>query len=1029
MQIPRYFEDPHTLHVGTMPNRAYYVPDAPAEGPRLYPAEWMEDSRRALYLSGADWQFRYETGSEDIPPDFFKPDFTAGAENGFAAIQVPGCWQTQGYDRHQYTNVRNPFPYDPPYVPAENPAGAYRKTFILTEERAACESFLYFEGVDSCFYVWVNGAFVGYSQVSHSSSEFRVTEWVRPGENLVAVLVLKWCDGSYLEDQDKFRMSGIFRDVYLLFRPTSHIRDFFVHADVQDFSEDGRKGPVSLSIDLEWFGEPRQARASLFGPDNVLLQQTQGEASLGFRLEDASLWTAETPVQYTVVLETGQEAIAQKVGFRKVEIRGAVIYLNGRKVKLKGVNRHDSDPVTGYTISRAQMQRDLQLMKAHNVNAIRTSHYPNAPWAPKLFAEYGFYVIAEADLETHGTTAIYGGGAEAGYYTKFLKDRTYGLLSHDPRFEQAMLDRSQRNVTRDKNCAAILFWSLGNEAAYGPNLEKAAAWVKAYDPSRLVHYESSIYQMEGEENDLTNIDVHSRMYAPVEAIDFYFTEAYQKEHRKPFLECEYCHAMGNGPGDLEDYFTRMEKYDGFAGAFVWEWCDHAVFKGRTNDGKCIYGYGGDFGEFPHDGNFCVDGLVYPDRTPHTGLLEFRNVMRPLRVSAVEDAGDSVLVSLKNQLNFLNASEAVSASWELAAEGIVVQKGFLPPLDIPAGETRAVRIPCRTGRPGSSSLRLVYRQKGGPFPPEGTFLGFDQAILREVPFQDPAVPAAAGAFVLREDARRLEISGPGFRHVFHKQKGVFQELCIANRPLLDRPMEWNLWRAPTDNDAGIAAQWREAGYDRTTVRVYSVDKEVKPEGVCLRVRFAVSAVSLQRILDGSACWHIAPDGSVRVTARVKRDPSMPYLPRFGLRLFLPSAFSQVEYLGYGPYESYVDKHRASWLGRFASPVSRLHEDYLRPQENSSHWGCRWVELSDGGNARFRAESPASFSMNASLYTQEELTLKRHAHELVPCGSTVLCLDGYMSGIGSASCGPELAESYRVDGEELSLDFLLSCRPQA
>lgn len=1027
MQIERYYEDPSALHIGTMDNRAYYVPDASKECG--FPAETAEESQKALLLSGCQWSFRYDSCPEDVPESFIRED-CCEESLGYAPILVPGCWQNYGYDRHQYTNTRYPFPFDPPYVPEENPCGSYRRWFELTEEEAASESFLNFEGVDSCFYVWVNGSFVGYSQVSHSTSEFRVTEFVRPGKNLLSVLVLKWCDGSYLEDQDKFRMSGIFRDVYLLFRPQSHIRDYFVHTPVSSFSEDGLTGSASIQIDLSWFGQADEAKAVLYAPSGEKLSETSGSESLSFQLEKAELWNAERPAQYTVVLSANGESIRQMVGIRQIEIRDAVIYLNNKKIKFKGVNRHDSDPVTGFAISREQLITDLRRMKEHNVNAIRTSHYPNAPWAAQLYSKYGFYVIDEADLETHGCVNIYGGGSEHSYFQKFVEDHTYGLIAHDPRFEEAIVDRTQRNVTRDKNNASVVMWSLGNESAYGPNLEKAAAWAKAYDPSRLIHYECSVYQMKGYNNDISNLDVHSRMYAPVEAIDYYFTDEFKKELNKPFIQCEYSHAMGNGPGDLEAYYGRMQKYDGYAGGFVWEWCDHAIYAGITEEGKPIYRYGGDSGEFPHDGNFCMDGLVYPDRTPHTGLLEFRNVMRPIRASLVSVSGKSVKALLQSQVDFLNAREFVSLRWELAAEGSVIAEGAVETPSLPAKGEAEIEIPCTLPEDASLlTLRLLYLQKeDAPLTPAGMLLGFDQLILKDAAAAKQAseTETGCGAVAIRDCGASIVVEGKAFRHVFDKKKGVFSSVSVNNVSLLDKPMEWNIWRAPTDNDRNIRHEWERAGYDRSTVRVYSVETAPENGGAVISAKLSISALFIQRILTISAQWHIAQDGTIRIEAEAKRDTALPFLPRFGLRMFLPKAFSQAEYLGYGPYESYCDKHHASYLGRFESPVSRMHEDYLMPQENSSHFGCRWAALQSETGDTFKAESPIPFSMNVSLYTQEELAEKAHPYELAPCGSTVLCLDSHMSGVGSNSCGPVLMEEYRVDGEILKMDFTLSLK---
>lgn len=565
-------------------------------------------------LSG-EWYFKYyESFADTFKNAFFTDDDENGLdidENNMSIVEVPAVWQSYGVDKHQYTNIRYPFPYDPPFVPEDNPCGLYIKHFEISDEELRFKSYLNFEGVDSCFYLWVNCEFAGYSQVSHSTSEFDISDLLNEGDNEIAVLVLKWCDGSYLEDQDKLRMSGIFRDVYVLFRPENHLRDYFIKTKLSD-----NYSHADVKIELDKIGEVDVA-CELYDADGVMIAEAEEEnGSLNLSLDSPELWSAETPYLYTLLIYAGTEIIPQSLGIDEVKVKNGVVLWNGQKIKIKGVNRHDSDPVTGYTISEEQALRDLTLMKQHNINAIRTSHYPNAPWFLQLCSEMGFYVIAEADLESHGAATCFGG---------YDLDH-YSALAVEPMFKKAILDRSQRSVIRDKNNACIFAWSLGNESGWGENLENAARWVKSYDPSRLLHYENCHVEAYGRKNDTSMLDLYSHMYWPTEKIDEYFSTTAIKT---PFIQCEYIHAMGNGPGDISDYMERFWKYDGFVGGFVWEWCDHAVYGGRTPDNRDIYRYGGDNGEFPHDGNFCMDGLVYPDRTPHTGLLEYKQAIRPL----------------------------------------------------------------------------------------------------------------------------------------------------------------------------------------------------------------------------------------------------------------------------------------------------------------------------------------------------------------------------------------------------------------
>lgn len=988
---PHYtHEDPQILHVGTCPDRSYYIPFADEKE--------AENglSSRVVPLNGA-WSFQYFPSCQDI---LDLEDGLAFDEEEMGQIPVPSCWQNQGYGRHQYTNVRYPIPCDPPFVPEENPCGLY-VSHIDMADPAAFRWYLNFEGVDSCFYLWVNGEFAGYSQVSHSTSEFDISSLLTAGDNTLAVLVLQWCDGTYLEDQDKLRMSGIFRDVYLLARPENHVRDFFVK---EAFSQDFSHG--TITVELELSGECAVS-ALLQAPngDTVGTASSTGEP-LVFELDDPILWNAEHPAQYTLTLSTEDEVIPQKVGLRKIEVRDGVVFLNGVAIKFRGVNRHDSDPVTGYTISREQAAKDLCLMKRHNINAVRTSHYPNAPWFLQLCSEYGLYAIAEADIESHGMAE------KLGYHV----EENYPDAADDPQFKKAILDRVQRSVIRDKNNAAVVIWSLGNESGWGENFENAGHWVKEYDPSRLLHYEGFLAYHKDRTPDFSMLDLYSRMYASTQAVDSYFNGGELDENlhgrRMPFIQCEYIHAMGNGPGDAEDYQQRIMQYPGFCGGFVWEWCDHAVYGGTTPDNRPIYRYGGDFGEFPHDGNFCMDGLVYPDRTPHTGLLEYKNVIRPIRAQRLEGS----TFRLHNYLDFTNAQDCVALSYEVMQDGEVLFGGNLEMPSIAPHQEADITLP-ELPEGGIATVTFFYTaKKASPFYPAGHALGFDELILSEEPFFLDA-PVEEGALQVEAGPRQVVFTGENFRYVFDNRTGLFSQMVYKNRELLSRPMEWNTYRAPTDNDRSVDFSWKQAGYHRPTVRVYSVEQE----GGALTCHLGICALYIGRFLDVKALWTVSPDGRVDVSLHGERDTRFPWMPRFGVRLFLPREFGEAEYFAYGPYESYVDKHRASRLGVYAQSVESMHEDYLKPQENSSHCGCRYVTLSDGAFA-LSAAAEQPFSFNVSPYTQEELAGKAHSYELEPCGCTVLCVDYKMSGVGSNSCGPSLLPQYRL--EEGRFDFAFS-----
>ena len=990
MKLQKYYEDPGILHVGTEPDRSYYIPYFRSYG---FDITEREKSDRFLSLNGK-WDFRYFDSIYDVDEEMIGASYNGA---GFHPIPVPSCWQNEGYGRHQYLNARYPFPYDLPYVPAENPCGIYRRTFRLDPKGAGRKYYLNFEGVDSCFYVWVNGEFVGYSQVSHATSEFDISDKVRfDTENVLAVLVLKWCDGSYLEGQDKFRISGIFRDVYILNRPVNHVRDFRITTKL-DASY--RHAVVRIECDCE--GEV-ETEFALYGPDKKQIDYISGKDGCAeFVVKNASLWNAETPNLYEVVIWTREESIRQAVGIRKIEIKDGVILINGAAVKFRGVNRHDSDPITGASISIKQAMKDLKLMKEHNINAIRTSHYPNSPWFPQLCSRYGFYLIAEADVESNGVLYLCGQETSA---DKFAK------IASDPRFEEAILDRNRKNVIRDRNEAAVVIWSLGNESGYGPNFEKAGRWIKEYDPSRLTHYESCVYEETGRKNDTSMLDIHSTMYASTQWIEEYFSNP---ENTKPFIQCEYVHAMGNGPGDIADYDRLIEKYPGFAGGFVWEWCDHAVYMGKTVNGREMYFYGGDFGDFPNDGNFCMDGLVYPDRKPHTGLLEYKNACRPVRITYT---GEKLLV--ENRLDFVNLANYAYAEYELLCNGTVIDRGEFALPALQPHVAREIKLPCRIPKKAGEYYLTIsyYLKQDWSLMKQGHKLGFDQLLIREgEPKPIEAVPK--GTVTVEENETTLYIKGDKFYYTMNKLTGTFASMIYENKEILELPMEWNIWRAPTDNDNNIGKEWREAGYDRTLVRVY--ESETQSESGIARISFTLSLAPVyrQKILDIQVLWEITGDGTVIATVNAKKGEEFPYLPRFGLRLFQPKEFSRVLYYGCGPHESYVDKHLASRMGLFTKGVADMHEDYLMPQENGSHYNCRYVEThSKDQTLHIRMSSPLSF--NVSQYTQEELTEKKHNFELVKSGMTVLCIDYRNSGVGSNSCGPELLPQYRLNENEMN-----------
>ncbi|MCB6371393.1 DUF4981 domain-containing protein [Blautia glucerasea] len=1006
MIVPRYYENLSVLHENTMPARAYYIPASKRMDNLV---EHREESDRMQLLNGT-WKFQYFNSIYDIQDSFFEKNYDT--EN-FDEIQVPSVWQMAGYDTHQYTNIRYPFPFDPPYVPQDIPCGVYVHNFEYSRDEKASKAFLNFEGVDSCFYVWINGSYIGYSQVSHMTSEFDVTDVLQDGTNTVAVLVMKWCDGSYLEDQDKFRMSGIFRDVYILKRPKQAISDYHIKTRIEDML-------AKVEIEMKFYS-PLNVKISIEDRNGavVALGSIAEEGTAVLEIASPELWNTENPYLYKLILETENEVIVDHIALRKIEIKDQVIYLNGQKIKFRGVNRHDSDPVTGFTISLEQLTTDLTLMKQHNFNAIRSSHYPNEPFFYEMCDKYGFMVIDEADIEAHGPCMIY--RKEDTDYNRFK--RWNEKIADDPVWEEAIVDRVKLMVERDKNRFCIVMWSMGNESAYGCNFEKALEWTKNFDPDRITQYESARYRNYDETYDYSNLDVYSRMYPALSEIQEYL----DKDGSKPFLLVEYCHSMGNGPGDFEDYFQMIQDNDKMCGGFVWEWCDHAIAHGTAENGKTIYAYGGDHGEEIHDGNFCMDGLVYPDRTVHTGLLEYKNVYRPARVISYDkESGELVL---HNYMDFDDLKDYVKISYELTQDGLVISKGILPEFSVaPHGEGKT-NLKINVPENGKCYLKLIYHlKKELPLLDEDHILGFDEI---EVSQKDAKCQLAEkwvektvtdSELQVSEDDTQIHIKGREFAYTIDKRTALFTEMKFAGREYLNHPMELNIWRAPTDNDMYIKSEWKKAHYDKAYTRAYTTEVVQGKHGVKITSHASVVAETVQKILDVTITWKIEAAGKIDADIAVTKDDEFPDLPRFGVRMFLDKKLSAVRYFGMGPQESYCDKHQAASHGLYRADVGDLHEDYIRPQENGSHYDCEYVELN---NSRYGivASAEKAFSFNASYYTQEELEKKTHNYELIESDSVVFCVDYALNGIGSNSCGPVVLEQYRFDDVLFRFQFTL------
>lgn len=986
-----YHENTGVLHLNTEPNRNYYIPFTKGTDPFV----WREESDRFHLLNG-QWDFKYFSDFRD----YLENENVTYSDK----ITVPGNWQLQGFDHPDYVNTRYPIPYNPPFVPDENPCGVYHR-FLDVSLKEGTDLLLNFEGVDSCFYLYVNNEFAGYSQVSHMTHEFNITKYLKDGRNELKVVVLKWCDGTYLECQDKWRMSGIFRDVFLLERPVNRIRNYKVETE--------NDGDVKITFDFT--GSSVHLKALILDAHgNTVASGETDNRELLLKVENPVLWNAEWPYLYKLILETEQEVIGDRIGFRKVEIINGAVCLNGIPIKIKGTNRHESHPETGFYVPWDFALRELSLMKQHNINAIRTSHYPPAPWVLQLCDEMGFYVIDEADNEAHGSV-------EASHTVDNNWDYSgICLLANEPDFDKEILDRVQMMVARDVNRPCVIFWSLGNESGYAKSFEMAARWIKSNEPSRLVHYES-IHEMDCFPKAVDSpetLDVVSRMYPSPEWIENDFLK--DEKEKRPFIMCEYCHAMGNGPGDLEDYWQVFYKHDRLAGGLIWEWCDHGLKIGEDANGNPKFAYGGDFHELIHDGNFVMDGLVYPDRRPHTGLKEVKNVYRPLRCELVN--AEKGLFKFSNMLDFRNIKSLLnSVNFEVTENGKLICQGSFRP-DIPAKTSLEIFVPEIEKTVSEISSRKEHGEIFVRFDYEdidkaGFSVGFDQVKLCEKT-ADENQCASSENVTVTEDSREIKMEGENFTYRFDKRLAQFASLVFDGSELLDKGLEYNAFRAPTDNDCNVKRDWYKYHLQSQITKVYNVSVS----GNAIRTETSLGWLVYKNSFRLISEYTVSGDGTIRFKSQVKITDKREYLPRFGLRFFLNKSFSDVTYYGYGPHESYEDKHRSTFKGLFSSKVADQYEPYVRPQENGSHWGTSFVSV-ESDRLKLTVTSPKDFSFNVSEYSQEELSGKAHNWELEKSGSTILCADYKMSGVGSNSCGPYLAEKYQFNEKEFEINFSL------
>ena len=998
----QYHESLKDLHVGCVKPHAYFIPyqsDAAADTCN------RASSDRFLSLCG-EWDFHYYRALHEVP-DFTSSEWTGvGAER----LTVPMSWQLalgRGYDVPHYTNVNYPIPLDPPFVPTDNPCGLYERTFFLDAEALEKREIrMVFEGVDSCFYLYVNQKFVAYSQVSHMTSEIVLDDYLVAGENRVQVLVLKWCDGTYLEDQDKIRSSGIFREVYLLLRDRVHIEDLYVRSTLnEDLSH------AIVSAEFTGTGDA-EISYRLLSPDGAELAVGKTKGSLTLDVDAPRLWSDEDPALYLLYLSCGTEHIRQEIGIRRFEVKGRILYVNGKKVKGKGVNRHDSHPYLGGATPMEHMLRDIHIMKAHNVNMVRTSHYPNDPRFLELCDRYGLYVCDEADIETHGMQSC----------------GNWDLLTDDPAWGEAYLDRAERMMERDKNRASVLMWSVGNESGVGCNHRLMADYFHARMPGCIVHSEDAgkraldAYKRADEKTRKTlpysydYVDVESRMYPSPEDIEVDYMK--HPLSKKPFFLCEYSHAMGNGPGDLEKYWKQIYANDCFFGGCVWELLDHSVDVGTVGDPKFIYG--GDMGTFPNDGNFCVDGLLYPDRRPHTGMLELKEVLRPCRLVAFD--AERMTVTLHNLRHFTTLSD-LDLYWTVERNGRVVREGRILELNVAPERRRtyALKLDDLASLDGFCYLNLYFRtNKATPWASAGYEVGFEQVALDTAAMKPVSKACMRGAFTLCECDGAITVTDGDCVYRVDRAHGVISSVKGNGKEMLASPILPTIWRAPTDNDRNVKSTWYGKLYDKMQISCRELKVIGKAEDE-IRVGAALSmgAPSKRSLIHMDVVYVFARGEGVAIEMDVKVTAKDAFLPRFGVEFKMPAGFEQLSYFGRGPVESYEDKRHASRVSLYGTTVTDHFEHYVRPQENMAHIETRWMEVSTMAGAGLLAlntESTPAFSFNCSHFTPLQLTETAHDYELLPLAETVVNLDYRHSGIGSDSCGPVLDEHLRINETE-------------
>lgn len=975
---------------------------------------------------------------------FLKKHF-ASFQGEWDEVAVPGSWQMQGlekpernWDKPHYTNVQMPFPHKPIEVPEENPTGIYRRTFTVPESWSGQRVVVHFGGADNTLLVFLDGQPVGLSKESRTPAEFELTGRIKPGraQELVAV-VIKWSDSTFIEDQDHWWLSGLHREVFLYATPAAHLADIKAEALLDG---DLQTGLLKVAVQLDGpVPEGAQTGMMLYDGDRPVWKkplrapvEKMALPERPFRLGNAyeskipkvQPWSAENPKLYRLVvsllLPDGTcDSTSIDIGFKRIEIRNRQLLINGRAVLIKGVNRHDHHDTRGKALTRADMELDILTMKQFNFNAVRTSHYPNDPYVLELCDRHGLYVIDEANIESHAF---------------------YHECCSDPRYQAAFLDRVSNMVLRDKNHACIYAWSLGNESGYGANHDAAAGWVRSYDPARTLHYEGARIG-DWVTGYAAATDYICPMYPAIDKIiEWSKNPKNRKIDPRPLILCEYSHAMGNSNGCLSDYFEAFEKYEGIQGGFIWEWIDHGIVQ-TGPDGRPFWAYGGDFGDKPSDFNFVCDGMVWPDRTPHPAMFEFKYLARPVKVEAVNLKKGKIKIVSKRDFTSL---ADLKGTWKLVQEGQVLQRGNLPKLAVAPGRSMEVSLPLKSLPVGESFLDFEFQTlKATSWAEAGHRVAWDQLALPAVKSKKSPVDPASLPWQIEADGGRMIAASGELVAGFDLKNGVWEGWSLGGIDLLAVGPDLNIWRAPTDND-GIKlhhldrnpkpwnrhkalTRWWEGSYDRVRSKLVRAGLLNRPGRPVLEMVYQ-AGVDNKKGIDWTARYHFLPGGLIRVENEFLIGKAFADLPRVGIRLALPQGFEHVHWNGRGPWENYPDRKAGALLGVYDNTVMGEYVPYVMPQEHGLKCDARWVELAHFNGTTVRIDAEPSFAFSASHYASEDLSKALHTYDLKARPETLLCLDAAHRGVGTASCGPDTLEKYKLTGSKFRLVYTLSAREE-